>query len=100
MFCDTASIEIAADVRSCQNETALKRDMQIESCRDHVTLNWSVSYKGARMERTVKQIFEYSSLIQCKGMVRSFAGFTTAECDNKGNRARGRAVAVCGPIQW
>jgi hypothetical protein len=52
------------------------------------------------METTVKQIFEYSSLIQCKGMVRSFAGFTTAECDNQGNRARGRAVAVCGPIKW
>lgn len=99
-FCDTAPLEVATDVEDCQAKVDLMRVVQLESCKDHGTLNWSFNYTGARMETSTKQVFEYVSLLQCKGMVHSFAGYTGSSCSTQGNRARGRAVSVCGPIQW
>ncbi len=99
-FCDTAAYEIRADLQTCEAEVNLDRATQYAGCRDHGTLEWSFDYTGARLSVKNNMTFKYNLLMECQNMVHSYASYTKSICSAEENRARGRAVGICGPIQW
>lgn len=99
-FCDTAAYEIRADRQTCDAEVDLKRSAQDNGCRDHGTLDWNFNYTGVRMSVKNNMTFSYYLRMDCQKMVISYSNYTKSICAAEENRARGRAVGICGPIQW
>lgn len=100
VFCNTAPYEIAADLRSCKAEVKLKRDMQFVNCGVKGTVVWNFSYIGKRISLYHSKTSTYDYTQQCNNITQSYASYSTSMCQAEENRARGRAVGICGPIQW